>query len=139
MGPAGDAEGKSHWPTVDEFVACIDYVAQLAGDSAHIGIGTDMSLGSYPPHETDPWGEPAYIGIADGVRPARDRRTFDHRGARSTGSPTIPRSSTWPTPCSVAATRDAQVHGILGHNYLRLFEQVWTQPGATPDSVTTTA
>ena len=38
----------------------IDHVAQMAGNAEHVGIGTDISIGTYPLHEHDPFGAPAY-------------------------------------------------------------------------------
>ena len=123
-GPLVMRKGTTHWPTVDEFIACIDHVAQLAGNADHIGIGTDMSLGSYPPHETDPWGEPAYLSVADdyGRHVTPDIRS--HRRS-------LDGFSDYPEIVNVAdrllarGYNDRQVHGILGENYLRLFGDVW--------------
>jgi membrane dipeptidase len=123
-GPLVMRKGTTHWPTVDDFIACIDHVAQLAGDADHIGIGTDMSLGSYPPHETDPWGEPAYLPVAEDY--GRDV-TPDIRSPRRS----LDGFSDYPEILNVASRllargyTDAQVHGILGENYLRLFSVVW--------------
>ncbi|MEZ4571702.1 MAG: membrane dipeptidase [Thermomicrobiales bacterium] len=58
-GPLVMKPGTTHWPTVDDFIEHVDYVAQLTGSTDHIGIGTDMSLGTYPDHDHDPWGEPS--------------------------------------------------------------------------------
>ncbi len=123
-GPLVMRKGTTHWPTLDEFMACIDHVAQLAGDADHIGIGTDMSLGSYPPHPSDPWGEPDYPSISAeyGRHVTPDIRS--HRRS-------LDGFSDYPEIVGVAErllTRgytDAQVHGILGENYLRLFDAVW--------------
>jgi membrane dipeptidase len=123
-GPLVMRQGTTHWPTVDEFVACIDHVAGLAGDADHIGIGTDMSLGSYPLHEADPWGEPDYPSIS-----AEYGRhvTSDIRSPRRS----LDGFSDYPEIVAVAdrllarGYSDAQVHGILGENYLRLFDRVW--------------
>jgi microsomal dipeptidase-like Zn-dependent dipeptidase len=64
-GPLVLKPGRTEWPTVDDFVEHVDYVAQLTGSTDHIGIGTDTSLGTYPDHEHDPWGEPRWPGVAD--------------------------------------------------------------------------
>ncbi len=125
-GPLVMRPGTTHWPTLDEFIACIDHVAQLAGDADHIGIGTDMSLGSYPPHETDPWGEPAYVSISEDYG---RHVTADIRSPRRA----IDGFSDYAEIVGVAdrllarGYTDAQVHGILGGNYLRVFEQVWKE------------
>jgi len=123
-GPLVMRKGTTHWPTLDEFVACIDHVTQLAGNADHIGIGTDLSLGSYPPHATDPWGEPAYVSISEeyGKHVTPDIRS--HRRA-------LDGFSDYPEIVNVAdrlAQRgysDAQVRGILGENFLRVFDGIW--------------
>jgi membrane dipeptidase len=123
-GPLVMRKGTTHWPTVDEFIACIDHVAQLAGDADHVGIGTDMSLGSYPPHETDPWGEPAYLPVADdyGRHITRDirspRRSLD-------GFSDYPEIVDVANRLLARGYSDTQVHGILGENYLRVFGTIW--------------
>jgi microsomal dipeptidase-like Zn-dependent dipeptidase len=117
-------KGTTHWPTLDEFIACIDHVAQLAGDADHIGIGTDLSLGSYPPHTSDPWGEPAYVSISEeyGRHVTADIRS--HQRA-------LDGFNDYPEIVGVAdrllqrGYTDAQVHGLLGENYLRLFAGAW--------------
>lgn len=124
-GPLVMRTGTTHWPTVEEFIACIDHVAQLAGDADHIGIGTDMSLGSYPPHASDPWGEPAYLPVAEEYG---RHVTADIRSPRRS----LDGFSDYPEIVNVAnrllarGYRDADVHGILGENYLRVFSDVWS-------------
>lgn len=123
-GPLVMRKGTTHWPTVDEFIQCIDYVAQLTGSADHIGIGTDMSLGTYPLHATDPWGEPAYVSISEeyGKHVTPDIRSHKR---------SLDGFSDYPEIVNVAErllTRgytDQQVHGILGENYLRVFEGIW--------------
>lgn len=123
-GPLVMRKGTTHWPTLDEFIACIDHVAQLAGNAEHIGVGTDMSLGSYPPHETDPWGEPAYLSISEEYG---RHVTADIRSPRRA----IDGFSDYAEVVNLAdgllrrGYTDAQVRGILGENYLRLFDAVW--------------
>ncbi len=123
-GPLVMRKGTTHWPTVDEFIQCIDYVAQLTGSAGHIGIGTDMSLGTYPVHGTDPWGEPAYVSISEEYG---KHVTPDIRSPKRS----LDGFSDYPEIVNVAErllTRgytDTQVHGILGENYLRVFEGIW--------------
>jgi membrane dipeptidase len=124
-GPLVFKPGGTTRPTVDDFIDMIDHVASLAGHTGGIGIGTDMSIGSYPPHSHDPWGEPGYENIsaeygrvvtADVRSPLRQVEGFDDYAhvvdfadrllARGYG--------------------EADVHRILGGNYLRLFDEVWT-------------
>jgi membrane dipeptidase len=123
-GPLVMRAGTTHWPTLDEFVAMIDHVAALAGNADHIGVGTDMSLGSYPPHDRDPWGEPAYPGVSDEYG---RRVTADIRSPQRSldGFSDYPEVVNLAERLSSRGYTDAQVHGILGANYLRLFERVW--------------
>jgi membrane dipeptidase len=111
-------------PTLDDFVDHIDYVAQLTGTTDCIGIGTDMSLGSYPERSTDPWGEPAYGNPSseygrkitpDPRSPLRYVEGFDDY-AQVTG--VIAR-------LEARGYRDSDIRKILGENFLRVFAQVW--------------
>ena len=124
-GPLVRRPGSTHWPTLDEFIEMIDHVVELAGDADHVGIGTDMSLGSYPYHETDPWGSPAYPSPSEEYGRVI---TPDIRSPRRS----IDGFSDYAEIVGVAERlssrgySDPQVHGILGENYLRLFERLWT-------------
>ncbi|HEY8602360.1 MAG TPA: membrane dipeptidase [Thermomicrobiales bacterium] len=123
-GPLVLKAGRVVQPPLDDFIDHIDYVAQVTGSAEHIGIGTDMSLGTYPDHEHDPWGEPAWPPVADtyGKLISADVRSplraldgfsnythvtnlIDRLGARGYS--------------------DADIGKILGGNYLRVFAQVW--------------
>jgi hypothetical protein len=64
---------------VDDFIDMIDHVADLTGSTDAIGIGTDMSLGSYPLREEDPWGAPDY------------GKPFAEYGEKVTADPRSPR------------------------------------------------
>ncbi len=123
-GPLVMRAGTTHWPTLDEFVEMIDHVAQLAGNASHIGIGTDMSLGSYPAHEHDPWGEPTYPGVSDEYG---RHVTADIRSPQRSidGFSDYPEVVTLADRMLSRGYTDTQVHGILGGNYLRLFDRVW--------------
>jgi microsomal dipeptidase-like Zn-dependent dipeptidase len=123
-GPLVLKAGRTAQPPLDDFIDHIDYVAQLTGSTDHIGIGTDMSLGTYPDHEHDPWGEPSFPDVsgtygrlitADVRSPLRALDGFsnythvtnliDRLGARGYS--------------------DDDIRKILGENYLRIFGQVW--------------
>lgn len=123
-GPLVMRKGTTHWPTVAEFVDCIDHVAQMAGHADQIGIGTDLSLGTYPLHTTDAWGEPAYVSISEEYG---RHVTADIRSPRRA----LDGFCDYPEIVNVADTllargyTDAQVRGILGENYLRLFDAIW--------------
>ena len=123
-GPLVLKPGQTTRPTLADFVAHVDHVAQLTGSSRHIGIGTDMSLGTYPDHEQDPWGEPTYLDVtgtygrlitADVRSPLRAVAGFDtYAGVLDF--------------VDVLARRgyaDEDIRNILGENYLRLFQEVW--------------
>jgi membrane dipeptidase len=104
-------------------VDIVDAVVQMLGDAGHIGVGTDMSLGTYPDHRRDPWGEADYPDISaeygrrvtpDIRSPRRSLDGFsDYREVVQLADELLRRGYT-----------DAQVRGILGENYLRLFGEV---------------
>ena len=110
-------EGMAGNPTLDDFVDHVDYVADLSGSSRHIGIGTDMSLGTYSPIVNDPWGMPAY-------QPAAVH-------GESSENPYVEDFTKYPHVLGLIdklQTRgysDQDTANILGENYLRVFEQVW--------------
>lgn len=125
FGPFVLRNGQTDWPTLDDFIDHVDYVAQLLGSTDSIGIGTDMSLGTYPDHELDPWGEPAYPkssnndysihvtgDVRSPMRALRDFNSFSH------------------VPVLVdrliaRGYREPDVRRILGENFLRVFSAVW--------------
>jgi membrane dipeptidase len=125
-GPLVMRPGTSHQPTVDDFIDMIDHVANLTGSADAIGIGTDMSLGSYPLRETDPWGAPDY------------GNPFAEYGAKVTADPRSPRRnldgfSDYAEVVGFAAglerrgySREA-VGKILGENYLRVASEAWSR------------
>lgn len=123
-GPLVMRPGATTWPTVDEFITLIDHVAQIAGTCDHIGIGTDLSLGTYPAHQHDPWGEPDYPSPS-----AEYGRTItpDIRSPRRA----LDGFSDYPEIVFVAERliargySDEDVRKMLGENYLRVFDEVW--------------
>lgn len=124
FGPFTYKKGSKQWPSMSDFIEHIDHVAQLTGSTDHIGIGTDMSLGTYPYHEPEPWGEPAYasaIGeyaaaVSGDVRsPKRALRDFN----------CYPQVVAFAAALGTRGYTDADIHKILGGNFLRVFEQVW--------------
>ncbi|MEW6322408.1 MAG: membrane dipeptidase [Acidobacteriota bacterium] len=123
-GPLVMRPGTSHWPTLDEFVDMIDYTAGLVGGTAHIGVGTDMSLGTYPDHASDPWGEADYPHIS-----AEYGRTVtpDVRSPRRAldGFSDYPEVVRLAERLLARGYAEADVRGILGENYLRVFGSVW--------------
>ncbi|UCG87395.1 MAG: membrane dipeptidase [Gemmatimonadota bacterium] len=123
-GPLVMRPGTTHRPTLDEFIDLIDYVAQLTGSSDHIGISTDMSLGTYPFHESDPWGAPDYPDFtalynrhvtADIRSPLRNVAGFsDFAEIVAVADRLLERGYS-----------DDDVRRMLGGNLLRVFEAVW--------------
>jgi len=123
-GPLVMPPGATSRPTLEMFLAVIDYVAQLTGSARHIGIGTDMSLGTYPHHATDPWGDAAY------PNPSAEYGRVVTPDVRSEKR-MVEGFDDYPQVVDVAGRllqrgyTDDDVRGILGENYLRLFEHTW--------------
>lgn len=123
-GPLVMPPGATARPTVDMFLAMIDYVVQLAGSSRHVGIGTDMSLGTYPLHGSDPWGD------ADYPNPSAEYGRVVTSDVRSEKR-MVEGFDDYSQVVDVAnrllqrGYDDADVRGILGGNYLGLFEETW--------------
>jgi membrane dipeptidase len=123
-GPLVMRPGTTHRPTLNEFIDLIDYVAQLDGSTDHIGISTDMSLGTYPDHESDPWGTPDYPDfteeynrhVTDDIRsPLRNVDGFsDFAEVVSVADRLLSRGYS-----------EQDVRKMLGENFLRVFDRVW--------------
>jgi membrane dipeptidase len=124
-GPLAFRKGSSSRPTLSDLVDAIDHIADLTGDSSAIGIGTDFSLGSYPAHPHDPWGQGVHIGS---VMADYNRFVPPNAHARERF---VAGFSSYPEVLGLAdALRgrgydEAQIRGILGENFVRVFEQVW--------------
>lgn len=122
-GPLVFRQGMTQRPTVQDYLDHIDYLADLLGTTANIGIGTDFSLGSYPRHSHDRHG-PHYKTVMTEMNKYVD--TYWR------GPERFVEGFTW-YPEIVDVTRllrergysEADVEGILGGNFLRVFEQVW--------------
>lgn len=123
-GPMVMKTGQSVRPTIDDFIDHIDHVVQKLGSAESIGVGTDMSLGTYPDHMVDPWGIPEYRDVTgrydrhvtDNIRsPLRMVEGFSHYG----------RVPNFIDRLRSRGYDEAAVRGILGENYLRIFEKVW--------------
>jgi membrane dipeptidase len=123
-GPLVMKKGQNEQPSLDDFIEHVDYVAQLSGSTEHIGIGTDMSLGTYPDHDHDPWGEPEYADVAsDYARYV----TADVRSPRRAlkGWSSFPEVLNFIDKLQARGYSEQDVANILGENYLRVFDQVW--------------
>jgi membrane dipeptidase len=123
-GPLVMKKGQTEWPTVDDFIDHIDHVAQLVGSVDNIGIGTDMSLGTYPDHEYDPWGTPDYpvfhaeygrLITSDVRSPRRALKDFND----------YPQIVNVIERLGKRGYSSSDVAKILGENFLRAFAQVW--------------
>lgn len=125
-GPLVFKEGMTARPTISDYLDHIDYLADLLGSTDNIGIGTDFSLGSYPPHQHDRHG-PHYKTVMTEMNkyvtsywraPERFVAGFEwypqvldvYAGLRERGY------------------SDGDIGGIAGGNFLRVFAKVW--PGA---------
>lgn len=122
-GPLIFRDGMTARPTVQDYLDHVDYLADLLGTTANIGIGTDFSLGSYPRHTHDKHG-PYYKTVMTKMNEYVD--TY-WRGPERFAD-----GFAW-YPEIVDVTRllrergyaESDVEGILGGNFLRVFEQVW--------------
>ncbi len=123
-GPLVMRPGTTHRPTLDEFIDHIDYVAQLTGSTDNIGISTDMSIGTYPAHEHDPWGAPDYPAF---TAQYNEHVTADIRSPERN----VDGYSDYAEIVHVAERLRARgyseqdVRKILGENLLRVFAEVW--------------
>lgn len=123
-GPMTLKTARTQRPTIDDFIDHIDHVAQLLGSTDSIGVGTDMSLGTYPDHEVDPWGEPAYKDVTG---------TYNKHVTPNIRSPLrmVDGFSNYAGVLNFIdklkklGYSETDVRKILGGNYLRVFSQVW--------------
>jgi membrane dipeptidase len=116
---------RPHWPTLDEFLDMVDYVVQLTGSTDHIGLSTDMSIGTYPDHWHDPWGEPAYPNFAEAYgrhvtadtrSPLRSLNGFsDYVEIVNVIDGLLARNYS-----------EEDVAKFLGENFMRVYQTVWT-------------
>jgi len=123
-GPLVMRPGTTHWPTLDEYIDLVLYSADLLGGTSALAFSTDMSLGSYPRHDADPWGEAGYPAIAE----AYGRHvTADQRSARRhlDGFSDYAQVNALAERMLTRGLTDRDVHGILGEHALGLFAQVW--------------
>lgn len=128
-GPLLFREGMERRPNLSDFLDHIDYAADLLGSTENLGIGTDFSLGSYPRHSYDR--QPHYRKVASRMNeyvtdywraPERFAEGFDNY------------------PAITAVTRgltargysDTAIAGILGENFMRVFDAVWPRETDVP-------
>lgn len=124
-GPLVMRAEQTSWPTLDDFIDHVDHVVQLTGSTDHVGIGTDMSLGTYPDHAHDPWGDAVTFASVTG--------RYDQLITGDVRSPqrALADFNAYPHVVALAerlAARgydDAAVAKILGGNFLRVYDTVW--------------
>jgi membrane dipeptidase len=117
--------GNTQWPGLDDFIDHVDRVVDLTGSTNHIGIGTDMSLGTYPDHQHDPWGDAVSFASVTGA--------YDKHITGDVRSPmrALKDFNSYPEVVNLIEKllsrnySDEDVAKILGENYLRVFDQVW--------------
>ena len=123
-GPLVLKPGTTDWPTVADFVDLVDHVVQMTGNANHVAIGSDMSLGTYPDHHANPWGAPQTPNIAATYN---EHVTADFRSPMRSldGFAWYPEVTNLAEGFLARGYSEADVAGLLGGNYLRVFEQVW--------------
>jgi membrane dipeptidase len=124
FGPLVMKVGTTAWPTLDDFIDHVDHVVQLLGSSEHVGLGTDMSLGTYPDHVQDPWGEPEYLkmGVAYGEHVSRDVRS-PKRALKDFNS--FAHAPAMVNKLRERGYAEQDIRNLFGENYLRVFSAVW--------------
>ncbi len=123
-GPMILKKGRTTRPTVDDFIDHIDHTAQLIGNVDHIGIGTDMSLGTYPEHVADPWGAPTLKDVA-GAYDKHITANFRSPLRMAEGFSQYAEVVNFVDRLGKRGYGDADIRKILGGNFLRIFGQVW--------------
>lgn len=123
-GPLCMRPDRTTRPTLDDYIDHMDHVAQIAGNADHIGMGTDISIGTYPLHEHDPYGAPAYpvftqrynqYVTADIRARERNIEGFDDYAQIVNVAERL----------SERGYADEDVGKILGGNFMRVFQEVW--------------
>lgn len=121
-GPLNFRAGSTKRPTVEDFIDAIDHVVGLVGID-HVGIGTDMSHGTYPDGDLvrgrsskSTVGGP-YAQHVEGSPRSRLRYVegFDDYGQL-------------PQVVEALSSRgydEASVRKVLGENWVRVFKEVW--------------
>lgn len=124
-GPLVMDEGQTTWPTLEQFLDLIDYTSDLLGGTESIGIGTDMSLGTYPVHAHDPWGEPTSLNtvMKRYMQYVTDDLTSPLQGLD--GFSSYPQVKNLVEGLRARKYEESSIAGILGGNYLRVFKAVW--------------
>lgn len=124
-GPLCMKPDTTHRPTLDDYIDHIDHVCQIAGDARHVGMGTDISIGTYPEHVHDPFGAPPY--------PVFTQRYNEHvtadiraRERNIEGFDDYAQIVNVADRLLARGYSEQDVRGVLGENFLRVFQEVWT-------------
>jgi len=121
-GPLNLRAGSTKRPTVDDYLDAVDYVVDLVGID-HVGIGTDMSHGTYPDGDKIR-GLPSKRSVggayADHIEKAPRSRLRYVEGFDDYGQ----------LPGVIEKMKgrgysEEDVAKVLGGNYLRVFREVW--------------
>lgn len=123
-GPMNLRKGQTQRPTLDDFLNQIDHVVQLVGSTDNIGVGTDMSLGTYPDHEYDPWGNPEYKDVT-GAYDTHITSNIRSPKRMVDGFSNFTEVLKFKDKLTKRGYNDMDIHKILGKNYLRVFKKVW--------------
>lgn len=123
-GPLCMRPGTTHQPTMEEFFQLIDHVNDIAGDTNHVAISTDMSIGTYPDHPHDPFGAPQYPDIAAQYN---EHVTADFRSPQRQiqGFGDYAQIVQVAEGLSHRGFSDQEVEKILAENFLRVCQEVW--------------
>jgi membrane dipeptidase len=110
-----------HWPTLDDFVRHVDYVGNLIG-LEHVAIGSDHNESADRAEWT--WNSSKKEGRFPSVTARMgDWYVYDTRCAKDGSSITdFPRLA---QAIGKLGLTDSELEGVLGGNFVRVFEQVW--------------
>lgn len=124
FGPLCFRAGSTAWPTLADFLDHLDHVVQLTGSVDTVGIGTDMSLGTYQEIVPDPWARPEYLPM--GVEYAR-HVSGDRRSPKRALADFNSYADIWNLIDALGRRGydDAAIAKILGENFLHLLARVW--------------
>jgi membrane dipeptidase len=117
--------GMNRRPTVADMADHIDHMAQVVGNTRHIGIGTDMSLGTYASnHGKDPWGSTTDLDDKEAyyrfqpVKAVSCEKQVD-------GFDSFSEVGNLVAELERRGYGTSDIAAILGENLLRVFGQVW--------------
>ncbi len=117
--------GMNRRPTVADMADHIDHMAQVIGDTRHIGIGTDMSLGTYASnHGKDPWGSTAEAEEPEPYYRFKPVKAVS-REKQVEGFDSFSEVGNLVAELETRGYGKSDIAGILGENLLRVFRQVW--------------